>query len=75
MFPNFQKLVVDNFPNEIFKLCSYIQEITLNLIQTFKITVYNTKYTKHTQIHFQKPKFQESIFFENYKFIKIRIFR
>ena len=40
----------------IFKICSYIQKMTPNPINAFKITIYNTKHTNNTQIHFEKSK-------------------
>ena len=42
-----------------FKIFSYIQEMTLNVIKTFKKTTYTTEHTKNTQIHFQQSIFQK----------------
>ena len=54
MFSNISKIFVpQSFPNLYFKICSYTQKITLDLINTLKTTIYNTKFTKNTQIHFQ----------------------
>ena len=36
-----------------FKICSYIQKIIQNLINTFKTRIYNAKHTKHTKIYFR----------------------
>ena len=50
----------DNFQNNVensFEISSYIQKTTPNPINTLKITIYNTKHTINTQIHFQH-KFQ-----------------
>ena len=42
--------------NSIFKLCSYIQKNRTNPNTVFKITIYNTKYTKHVNMHFNVSK-------------------
>ena len=38
---------------QYFQICSYIQKMILHLIKTFKMAMYHTKSTQHTQIHFQ----------------------
>ena len=40
----------------IFRICSYIQKMTPNPINTLKITIYNTKHTKHTNTHLKTSK-------------------
>ena len=39
-----------------FKICSYIQKMTPNPINTLEITIYNTKHATNTQIHLQTSK-------------------
>ena len=36
---------------QMFKICSYLQKMTLNLIETLKISIYNPKHTKNTKRH------------------------
>ena len=43
---------MSNKSNSIFKICSYIQKTTHNLICTFKITLYNTKTHQQCQNSF-----------------------
>ena len=52
MFEN-KKSIKNTFSN----IFIYIQPITHNLIQTLKMTIYNTKHTQNTQIHFQQSFF------------------
>ena len=40
----------------IFKISSYIQKTTLNPISAFKISIYDTKHTQNTKVHFQKKQ-------------------
>ena len=40
----------------IFKICSYIQKLTPNPINALRITIYNTKHTNNTKIHFQQSQ-------------------
>ena len=54
-----------NNPKIYFKICPYIQKMKLNLIETFKMSIYSPKHTKNTKIHvnFSRfSKFQKSIF-------------
>ena len=44
-------------PKKCFWICSYIQKMILNLIESLKITIYSTQHTQNTQIHFQKSNF------------------
>ena len=36
----------------LFPICSYIQKITLNLIETLKTSIYNRTHTQNMKIHF-----------------------
>jgi hypothetical protein len=54
----------------IFKLSSYIQKITQNLINAFKKTNYNTKHTKNTNIYFPKSNIFEQITKHNFRDIQ-----
>ena len=40
-------------------------ENTLNRIETFKLTVYNTKHTQHIKIHFSKTRCLQKYLFGN----------
>jgi hypothetical protein len=42
-------------PQNIFKISSYIQKTTTDPIDALKITIYITKHTKNTKIHFTNP--------------------
>ena len=44
-------------------ICSYIQKMILDLIETFKIKVYNTKHTQNTMIYFLKYNFFKNPYF------------
>ena len=57
--------------NIYFQICSYIQKTTLNHIKIFKTSVYNTKHTQHTKLHFST--FANIHIFKNYTFIEISI--
>ena len=58
-----------------FRLCSYVQKMTLNLIETLKTSICNSKHTNITKIHFrnifyifknqylQKLQVQKSVFY------------
>ena len=35
----------------MFQICSYIQKVTLDLIETFKTAIYYPKHTQNTIIH------------------------
>ena len=65
--------------NICFQICSYIQKITLNRIETFKLSTYNTKHTKHIRLYFQKLILISSFFqkhiFKNWTSIRISVFR
>ena len=36
-----------------FWICSYIENLTQNLIETFKTSIYSTKHTNNTKLHFR----------------------
>ena len=67
MFSKFVQFQMSKCSKTFFRICSYIQKMTLNLIQTLKTSIYNQKHTKNTKIHFQKSitssffSFQKSI--------------
>ena len=44
----------------IFKIWSYIQKTTQNPINTLEKTIYDTKHTQNTKIHFKKSKMLET---------------
>ena len=51
--------------------------MTLNLVETFKTSIYNPKHTKNTKIYFDlsnSSKMQKSIFSNKKKFKQISIF-
>ena len=55
-----------------FLICSYIQEMTLDLINTSIITIYNTTNTKNTKPHFQLSHSPPTHFLQKLNFQKIR---
>ena len=53
----------------IILICSYIQNLILNLIETLKTSIYSTKHTQNTKLHFWN-----SHFFRTYQFPKKKTF-
>ena len=63
------------FPKSVFlNICSYIVQMTLDLIGAFRIAIYSTKHTQHTKLHFQKSNSQKSICYESSTFIRNIVF-
>ena len=60
--------MLQRMANTYFQICLYIQKITLSLILKLKITIHNTKHTKHTKSYFPKSY----VFVTNPYFSKIR---
>ena len=55
--------IVRTLANIYLETCSYIQKMTMDLINTFKITIYNTKHTPKTPNHIPNNQlFQTSTF-------------
>ena len=46
------------------RICAYIQYVTLNLIEIFKLTFYSLKHTQNTKLHFNCQPFNTSQFSE-----------
>ena len=56
-------------------VCSYIQKMTLNLIETSKITIAKTKYNQNTKLHFHSSIFlKHPSFSTKLTFIRISVF-
>ena len=76
MFSNFEKQegTVRRHPTIYFKICSNIQKMTLDFIETLKMSIYRPKHIKNTKIHFKKKLaivfFCKSIFSKSFKFNK-----
>ena len=64
MFWEFRTLQKFENPKIYFYICSYIQKMTLNLIENFETTIYSPKHTTNKKIHVNfLQHFQTSIFF------------
>ena len=57
-FDIFEKL------QKLFLMCSYIQNTTLNHIESFQLAIYKTNHTQNTNIHFQKSKVFKRTYFQ-----------
>ena len=53
----FVAMFSNNFKNNVLKYVHVNIKITLRLIETFKLTIYNTKHTNNTKIPLQKYSF------------------
>ena len=57
--PSFVELGDSSSIFDKWRLQLHIQKMTTNPINALKITVYNTKHTNNTKIHFQTPNFSK----------------
>ena len=52
------------YPNaKVKNKCSYIQNLTLDLVQTLKITISNTKHAKNNKLHSEKTSCSKQQYF------------
>ena len=49
----------------MFSICSYIQNLILNLIETLKISIYSSEHTKRTKSYFHFSHFSGTNIFLN----------
>ena len=68
--PKSQNITKKQFVRNIYsfsKICSYMQKTTPNPINALKITIYNTKHSINTKVHWTNSKLPISSIFKHFK--------